>query len=47
MIEFSSLPSLLFLQDGDYTLSLNAKILYADKWIALSLPYVDGNEFPN
>ena len=48
MIEFSCLPSLLFFQDGDYTLKLNAKILHADKWIAVSLiPYVQGNESPN
>ena len=48
MIEFSCLPSLLFFQDGDYTLKLNAKLLHADKWIAVSLiPYVQGNEFPN
>ena len=48
MMEFSSLPSLLFFQDGDYTLKVNAKILYADNWIAVSLiPYVQGNEFPD
>lgn len=50
MIEFSSLRSLLFFQDGDCTLKLNAKILYEDKWIAVSLihvPYVEGNKFPN
>ena len=46
MIEFSCLPSLLFFQDGDYTLKLNAKILHADKWIAVSLiPYYKAMNF--